>query len=71
MECCFNRGAKCAVLTTMKCDGCHFKKTHRQLTQGRKKARERIKSLPYEQRQRIFLKYHNTYSKKDDGDDWS
>lgn len=58
MECCFDRGTKCAILTCMKCAGCSFKKTQAQLAHGRKKAIERIASLPYEQRKHIESKYH-------------
>lgn len=56
-ECYFNRGTKCAALRDKKCTGCSFRKTHKQMIEGRRKADERIASLPYEQREYIAEKY--------------
>lgn len=48
---------RCAALTRKSCKGCRFRKTRKQLEEGRRKADERILSLPYEQREHILNKY--------------
>ncbi len=48
---------KCGVLTKKACRGCSFRKTKQELEDGRRKADERILSLPYEQRVHILNKY--------------
>ena len=57
MKCAFDKGAGCAALSEKQCDGCSFYKTQAQITEGRKRAEERIASLPEEQREHIKLKY--------------
>ena len=57
MKCAFDKGAGCAALREKQCDGCSFYKTQAQLTEGRKRADERIESLPVEQQVYIKHKY--------------
>ena len=57
-DCVFNLEKKCKALTEKQCEGCRFRKTQEELLQGRKKALERIWSLPYRKREYIRLKYH-------------
>ena len=57
MKCVFDKGMGCAALREKQCHECSFYKTQAQLTEGRKKADERIASLPSEQQAHIRLKY--------------
>lgn len=57
-ECVFIRDGKCIALTAMKCKNCAFRKTRAELAAGRKKARERIESLPDDMQFFIRNQYH-------------
>ena len=57
MKCAFDKGAGCAALREKQCDGCSFYKTQAQIAEGRKRAEERIASLPEAQREHIKLKH--------------
>ena len=57
MKCVFDKGTCCMALSEKQCHGCSFYKTPQQLTEGRKKADERIASLPAEQQTHIRFKY--------------
>lgn len=58
MKCVFDKETCCAALREKNChDECSFRKTQKQLAEGRKKADERIASLPAEQQAHIRFKY--------------
>lgn len=57
-ECVFYQGKKCAALNQKKCGGCRFFKTEEQLEEGRKRAKDRVMSLPLEQRLHIASVYY-------------
>ena len=57
-SCVFNRGKKCAVLTSHNCEKCSFRKTERELQEDRASARKRIESLPDDQYNAIMKKYY-------------
>lgn len=57
-NCVFDKGKKCAALHSHDCEKCSFKKTGRELVEGREKARERLESLPQEQYDAIMKKYY-------------
>ena len=56
-ECAFDRGEECAALKYKECKGCHFRKTKEELEEGREKARKRIESMPFVEREHIKQKY--------------
>ena len=56
-NCAFERGCECSALNVKLCEGCSFFKTKEELIASRDKAKERVNSLPSEQRSRIFNKY--------------
>lgn len=58
MNCVFDFGRKCVALTEKKCKDCRFRKTQKELKEGRKKAKKRIASLPEEQQTYIREKYY-------------
>ena len=37
---------RCSALTKKECEGCHFYKTATQVAEGRRKAEERLDSIP-------------------------
>ena len=45
-ECVFDKDGRCSALTSKMCVGCRFKKTKQELDAGRRKALERISTLP-------------------------
>lgn len=57
VDCYFKRGRKCAVLTRSVCKGCSFRKTAKELIDGRDKALDRLMSLPSEERNYYMRKY--------------
>ena len=57
-DCAFSSGRKCAVLTRYTCAWCSFYKTRQQLDEGRKKAAERLKTLPDTKQMYITAKYY-------------
>ena len=57
MKCAFEHGNKCIALTGKCCEGCRFRKTKRQIEEGRRKAKRRINSLPQEMQIYIKTKY--------------
>lgn len=57
-ECVFDRGRKCSALTEKYCDFCQFRKSQEELEAGRRRAAERVNSLPADQRRAIKLKYY-------------
>lgn len=62
MKCAFDRGTFCAALRERDChDKCSFRKTQKQFNEGRKKADERIASLPAVQQAHIKQKYKQIY----------
>ena len=63
-DCVFSTETKCSALTTKVCDLCPFRKTEEELEEGRKKAKERIKSLPEKQRKHIIKKYYKPWRKE-------
>lgn len=58
-KCVFDKGEKCAVLVSQDCEKCTFRKTQRELVEGRAKAHERIEHLPQEQHDAIMRKYYH------------
>lgn len=56
--CAFDRGGKCSALTQRAKDYCAFKKTSFLLEEGRKKAMERVLSLPEAELNHIHIKYY-------------
>lgn len=61
-SCAFSLGRRCAVLTRWTCAGCSFFKTKEQLDEGRKKAEERLKTLP----NWVQVSIRETYHKEGD-----
>ena len=61
--CAFKKDKGCTVLNRDTCKGCTFFKTERQLEEGRKKARERVNSLPDEVKHHIKHKYYGSEPK--------
>ena len=59
-KCAFDKGNKCSALTAMECSRCAFRKTAKQLAEGRKKADARVRSLSEIERQYIFDKYYSS-----------
>lgn len=59
MKCAFDRIYQCAALTHKECIGCHFRKTQKQLEEGRERADERIESLPGDVQDKIAKKYRS------------
>lgn len=69
-KCAFEVGCVCAALTKKKCDKCSFRRSEEDLREGRRKASERIKTLPEEQQKHIASTYYNDYNRqKWEGDD--
>ena len=62
--CVFDDDKKCKALNIKKCNGCNFFKTDLQLEKGRKKAEERLKSLPKEQQRHYKDSYYNKITQK-------
>ena len=58
-KCVFKKNASCAVLVNGKCKKCSFCKTERQLEEGRRKAKERIRTLTKEEQEYIDEKYYS------------
>ena len=57
--CAFDRDGECVALNTKQCVGYRFNKTEWELKEGRKKATERILSLPKATHIRIARKYYD------------
>ena len=57
-KCVFDKGHKCSALTSHNCEKCSFRKTEKELVDGRENARERIESLPKKQYDAIMRKYY-------------
>lgn len=57
-DCAFNKKGECTVLKETKCNKCSFRKTQKQLDEGRKRAKRRINALPTVERESIKKKYH-------------
>lgn len=57
-NCIFEKGNECNALREKKCEGCSFYKTEAELIEGRRKAQERIDSLPEKQRIHIIRTYY-------------
>ena len=64
-NCVFDKGKKCSALTPKKCKNCSFRKTEAELNAGREKARERLESLPKEQRDALMKKYYGLCRRED------
>jgi hypothetical protein len=58
-KCAFEVGCACAALTKKKCDKCYFRRSEEDLREGRRKASERIKTLPEEQQKHITSLYYS------------
>lgn len=58
-KCVFKKNSKCSVLVNGVCQNCSFCKTQRQLEEGRRKAKERIRSLPKDESAYIYDKYYS------------
>lgn len=56
--CAFEHGENCKALTHKKSGECSFAKTQQQLDAGRKKAADRLRSLPKETQTWINDKYY-------------
>lgn len=65
-ECAFDNGNRCRALTKKHCEKCSFRKTADELIAGRKRARELIDRLPYEERVMIMAKYYPGESREYD-----
>lgn len=57
-KCAFDKGRKCEVLSTKKCEKCSFRKTAEELKAGREQAQERLEKLPKKQHDAIMKKYY-------------
>lgn len=57
--CVFKKENGCMILTHGKCQKCSFMKTREELDNGRRKASERIKSLPMVEKEYIQEKYYD------------
>lgn len=57
-ECVCLRDGKCMALRETKCENCGFRKTREERDAGRKKAMERIESLPPDLYAHIRMKYY-------------
>lgn len=57
-KCVFNHGKDCAALKEVNREKCRFFKTPEQHAESRKRARQRINSLPDLQQEYIKTKYH-------------
>ncbi len=57
-DCYFKMDKKCAILKSKCCRGCKFRKTRKQLDEGRRKAMKRLMSLPYARMVELLKKYH-------------
>lgn len=57
-NCVFDKGKGCSALTEKECFGCRFRKTEKDLKQGRLKAKIRLLNLPTEALNHIFRKYY-------------
>lgn len=66
-ECVFKRDRYCAILRQKKCKLCPFRKTAEELEAGRRKAKERLRTLPKPLQEYIDAKYHKR--REDDDDD--
>lgn len=58
IDCCFKSSMGCTALRDSRCEGCGFKKTKEELAEGRRRALDRVLSLPDEQRIHIVRKYY-------------
>lgn len=59
-KCAFDRDCICTALSEKQCVGCGFRKTEEELKEGRRKATDRLISLPKATQTRIARKYYNT-----------
>jgi C4-type Zn-finger protein len=57
-KCVFDKGKKCSALSVRDCEKCSFRKTERELAEGRDNARKRLETLPDEQYNAIMKKYY-------------
>lgn len=62
-NCAFDNRTNCIALTEKQCKGCPFRKTSKELSKGRKKAMERIRTLPKATQEHIFTKYYSREGK--------
>lgn len=58
--CAFKSKKKCAVLVNGNCEKCSFCKTRRELEEGRRSSKARIRSLPRYEREYIEEKYYSS-----------
>ena len=56
-DCVFDKGKTCAALKHHKCENCSFRKTPKELANGRERAWDRLTSLPKDQYDHIVTKY--------------
>jgi hypothetical protein len=59
-KCVFENENECIALKEKRCAFCAFRKTKEELIEGRRKATERIASLPEEQKKHIIRKYNQS-----------
>lgn len=59
--CVFDKGCICTALDSRDCEKCSFRKTEKELIEGRAKARERIENLPKRQYDAIMNKYYRLH----------
>ena len=60
-DCAFDEGKFCSALREKECIGCPFKKTRKELVEGRQRAMHRINSLPNPKKQYIIYTYHRQW----------
>lgn len=67
-KCVFHRDTKieCAALDSCNCRGCAFRKTEKELTEGRQKSIARLENLPHRKFNEIMLKYYRFNRFNDD-----
>lgn len=57
-ECAFEHGEYCEALINKECKGCAFRKTEKQVADGRKKAMLKLYMLPAQKLKAIREKYY-------------
>ena len=57
-NCAFDNGNECSALNEMNCKKCPFRKTKKELIEGRWRATARLTKLPRQTRARIRQKYY-------------
>jgi hypothetical protein len=60
-KCAFEKPHHCSALREKMCEGCSFRKSNEELNEGRRKAIDRINSLPTPKKSRIIRTYHKQW----------